>query len=114
MANKTGPFGLKPVRHIDGSPWNGAVTRCYISASYGTALYVGDPVVFDTTLGDKDTTARHPTIIRSAGTNGTLVRGVIVGFEPLPTDLSKRYNPANTERYALVCMDPQVVYHVRD
>jgi hypothetical protein len=114
MSNKTGAFGLKPVRRIDGSPWNGGLVRCYISASYAVALYKGDPVIFDTALADKDLTARCPTIILSSGADQVLCRGVIVSFEPLATDLTKLYNPASTERYALVCMDPQVVYQIRD
>lgn len=114
MANINAPFGLKPVRHINGSPYNGATIRCFISASYGTALYVGDPVLFDTALTDKDATAKCPTIIQSAGTNNTLVRGVIVSFEPLVTDLTKVYNPTYTERYANVCMDSSVIFQIRD
>ena len=113
MANETGIFGLRPVRHRSGAPWNGALVRCYISASYATALYVGDPVLLSPTLAEKDTTGKCPTINQSAGTSGTIIRGVIVAFEPLATDLTKVYNPASTERYAMVCMDPDVVYAIR-
>jgi|FLOH01.1.fsa_nt_gi hypothetical protein len=113
MANATGAFGLRPVRHISGAPWNGATVKCYISANYATALFVGDPVLMDTTLANKDTTGNHPTIIASAGTAGTLIRGVIVGFEPNPDDLNKQYSPASTEGYAYVAMDPDVVFAVR-
>jgi hypothetical protein len=76
-------------------------------------LYVGDPVLFSTTLADKDVTGKMFTIIKSAGTAGTLIRGVIVSFDPLPTDLTKVYNPASTERIANVCMDPDVIYKIR-
>lgn len=113
MANTSGAFGLRPVRHIDGSPWNGNVIKCYISSSYATALFVGDPVLLSPTLAEKDTTGMHPTINKSAGTAGTIVRGVIVSFEPNKDDLSKIYNPASTEAYAYVCMDPSVVYEIR-
>lgn len=113
MSNSTAPFGLRPVRRLNGGPI--ATVRCYISASYATALFVGDPVIFDTTLANKDTTAKCPTIIASAGTTTTLTRGVIVSFEPLATDLSKVYNPASTERYALVAMaSDDLVFHIRD
>lgn len=113
MANPSGLFGLRPVRHISGAPWNGATIKAYISASYATALYVGDPVLWSPTLAEKDTTGKHPTINRSAGTAGTLIRGVIVSFEPLVTDLTKAYNPASTERYANICVDPDIVYQIR-
>lgn len=113
MANDTGVFGLRPVRHIDGSPWNGATVKVYCSASYATALYVGDPVLFSATLAEKDATGKHQTINKSAGTAGTLVRGVIVGFEPDPTDLELKYRPASTERYAYITVDPNLIYEIR-
>lgn len=113
MANATGIFGLKPVRHISGAPWNGAVVKCYISASYATALFIGDPVLLSPTLAEKDPTGMHPTINKSAGTAGAVVRGVIVGFEPNADDLTKTYNPASTEAYAYVCMDEDVVFAIR-
>ena len=113
MPNATGLFGLRPVRHISGAPWNGATIRAYISSLYATALYVGDPILWSPTLTEKDTTGQHPTINRSAGTAGTVIRGVIVSFEPLLTDLNKNYNAASTERYANICVDPDVIYQIR-
>ncbi len=113
MANATAPFGLRPVRTLSGGPI--PLRRAYISASYATALYIGDPVLYDTTLTNKDTTAKHHTIIRSGGTDGTIVIGSIVAFEPLRTDLTKIYNPASTERYALITpYSRDIVYHIRD
>lgn len=113
MANATGAFGLRPIRYANGAAWNGTVVKCYISANYGTALFVGDPVIFPTAAADKDPTGKHPSIIASAGTAGVLIRGVIVGFEPDPDALEKLYSPASTAGYAYVCMDPNVVYEVR-
>jgi hypothetical protein len=74
---------------------------------------VGDPVLFDTTLANKDTTARYPTIIKSAGTAGTVVRGVITSFDPVDAT-SLEYRAASTERIANICVDPEVVYAIRD
>ena len=113
MANATGGYGLRPVRHMDGSPWNGITVRCFVSANYATALFVGDPVLLDTTLANKDTTGYHPTVIASAGTAGTLIRGVITSVEPNPDNLSLLYSPASTEGYVTVCMDPCVLFAVR-
>jgi len=113
MTNPTTAFGLKPLRHQNGSPWNGQVIECYVSSAYATALYIGDPVVFTPTLAQKDATAKRPTINKSAGTAGVLARGVITGFAPLVTDRSKIHNPASTERIAYVCMDPSVIYAIR-
>lgn len=113
MANPLGSFGLKPVRHIDGSPWNGQTVKCYISASYAVALFVGDPVLLSPTLAEKESTGKYPTINLAAGqTAGTLIRGVITGFEATNRD-SLVYSPASTECYAYVCMDKNVVYEIR-
>jgi len=114
MANVTTAFGLRPVRHIDGSPWNGQTKRVYISASYATALFVGDPVLWSPTLAEKDTTAKHPTINVSAGTTGTVIRGVITEFEVQPTSLESNYSLASTEGWANICIDPSVIYEIRD
>ena len=113
MTNKSGAFGLRPVRHMDGTPYNGATVKCYISAAYATALFVGDPVVFSPTLAEKDPTGNHPTINKATGTAGTVVRGVIVGFLQNPDDLEKTYSPASTEGYAFVAMDPDLIYEIR-
>jgi len=113
MANPTGAFGLRPVRYLNGSPWNGATVKCYISASYGTALFIGDPVLINPTAAHREASGKYPTIAASAGTDGTIVLGAIVSFDPLVTDLTKQYNPASTERYANVCMDPNVVFEIR-
>ncbi len=113
MANATGGFGLRPIKHINGSPWNGQVKECYISSSYATALFVGDPILFSATAAEKDTTGKRPTINKSDGLAGSLIRGVIVGFKELPTDLEKVYNPASTERVAYVAFGDDVVYEIR-
>ena len=57
MANVDAAFGLKPVRHLNGSPWNGATIRCHAPAAYGgSALYVGDPVMLEATTATRSTT----------------------------------------------------------
>jgi hypothetical protein len=113
MANPDARFGLVPKRHINGSPWNGATIRCYVSASYATALFIGDPVDFDTTAADVPTAPRVPTVIRSAMTDGTYTIGVITSFEPNPDNLTLQYRPASTARYCNVCCDPTVIYWIR-
>lgn len=104
MANKTGAFGLRPTRYLDGSKWDGKTQRCYVSSSYATALFIGDPVLLSPTLAEKDTTGRFQTINKSAGTDGVIVWGVITSFEPNPDGLDKVYNPASTEAIANVCI----------
>lgn len=126
MANADTPFGLKPVRHRNGAPYNGAYRCYYVPSTYATALYIGDPVV-------KTGTANTAVVsVPGAGTFGigTLpeinqtavgdvdgdtkrITGVIVGFAPLPTDLSKQYNPASTARVVYVCDDPDILFEIQ-
>lgn len=122
MANVDSPFGLKPVRHRNGAPYNGAVRPYYIPSTYATALFIGDPVVKTGTSN----TARvsvpgagdfipgaMPEINKATAGDGNMITGVIVGFSPLPTDLTKKHNPASTERVAFVCDDPDVVFEIQ-
>lgn len=113
MANPTGAFGLRPVRHFNGAPWNGAVVPCYVGSDMATALFIGDPVLLTTDIDDQHAYPTEYSIMPSAGTSGIIVRGAIVAFSPLYTDLSKIYNPASTERIAYVCMGHDVVFQIR-
>jgi hypothetical protein len=122
MANIDSPFGLKPLRHKSGAPYNGAVNPYYIPSSYGTALYVGDPVV---KTGTSNTAAvkvpgagsfnigTMPEINKATAGDANAVTGVIVGFTALPSDLNKNYNPASTERVAWVCDDPDIIFEIQ-
>lgn len=126
MANVDSRFGLKPVRHKNGAPYNGAANPYYIPAGYGTALYVGDAVVKTGTANTAAVTAPGagffgigtlPEINKSGAgdvsTDANRITGVIVGFSPLASDLNKPYNPASTERVAYVCDDPDMVFEIQ-
>ena len=126
MANADTPFGLRPIRHKSGAPYNGAVNPYYLPSSYATAVYIGDPVV---RTGTSNTAAVEvpgagkfaigtlPEVnVTAAGTvDGAtkMVTGVVVGFAALPTDLTKQYNPASTARVVYVCDDPDVVFEIQ-
>ena len=119
MANSDTPFGARPVGHLDGSPWNGKVNMYYVPATYGTILGIGDFVTGDADGGAAGVTVNGidvegmPSIARAAAGDVTL-QGVIVGFLPLQTDLTKLHNPASTARIALVCDAPDVVYEIQE
>ena len=115
MANADAAFGLVPVRHLNGSPWNGATVRCHIPAAYTTtALFIGDPVILETTNATRSTTTRCPTVALATGTTGTFIFGVITSFEPNPDNLTLKHRLISTERYCNVCVAPDVVYWVQD
>lgn len=123
MANVDSPFGLKPVRYRNGAPYTGSATAMYIPSSYGTALFVGDPVIKvaagSNTAAVSAPGAGHfeigtlPSIEKATAGDTNRITGVIVGFAALPNDLDKKHNPASTERVALVCTDPNVVFEIQ-
>ena len=114
MGNVSAPFGLRPVRHLNGMSWNGQTERCFVHADYATALFVGDPVLIDATTAVRDTTGKHLTVEIATAGNGNFISGVITSFEPRPGALGQNYKPASTEAYANVVIDPDVIFHIQD
>ncbi len=123
MANTDTPFGLRPIRHRNGAAYNGATNPYYINSTYATALFIGDPVikvaggsnaafVSAPGVGEFDI-GMLPEIEKATAGDGNRITGVIVGFAPLADDLTKQYNPASTERVALVCDDPDVIFQIQ-
>lgn len=123
MANIDSPFGLKPVRYRNGAPYTGSVTPMFIAAGYATALFVGDPVI--KVAGGSNTAAVKvpgagsfaigtlPSIEKATAGDANRITGVIVGFSPDPANLDRKHNPASTQRVALVCADPNVVFEIQ-
>lgn len=120
MANADTPFGLRPVRHRNGAPYNGAVTAYYVPASYATALFIGDPVVKTGTSNTVEVTAPGagafpvgtlPAINKATAGDDNAITGVIVGFAGDADD--PIYNPASTGRVAYVCDDPDVMFEIQ-
>ena len=48
MANVSRVNGFKPVKHFNGSPWNGQVNMYEVAVGNATPVYVGDAVVLST------------------------------------------------------------------
>lgn len=117
MANTNRPFGLRPVRYLNGSPWNGAGRPYYVPAAYGTALYVGDPAVIVGDANDNEYMGFPPGSLSEvnigAAGDGVPITGVVVGFQPV-TRSSLVYKPASTEAIVYVCDDPNVVFEIQD
>ena len=115
MSNVTQPFGLRPVRYMDGTPWNGATVKMWVDDGYATALYVGDAVTYSATAADKLASAKYPTVIQASAGTTNIIKGVIVSFDPDPTNLERTYRAASTSRFAnVVIPTPYLVFQVRD
>ncbi len=119
MANTSKIRGFIPVKHTNGSPYNGQANIYYVPSSDGTALFVGDPVKLAA-----DANAQGIQQVTKA-TAGAAVLGVVVGvintkFDPVAGNMSAGsvsldtpvYRPASTGQYVLVCDSPDVVYEV--
>lgn len=122
MANADRPSGYSPVGYLNGAAWNGQARVYSIAAAYGTALYIGDPVI---SSGTADAFG-VPGI--SLGAETGALRGVIVGLfdsgsatavqgaptTPLATQLV--YRPASHANvwYAMVADDPNIIFQVQE
>lgn len=109
MANADAAQGLKPVRYLSGAVYNGAANKYYVSASNGTAIYVGGLVKL---AGSADATGAHASVTGAVAT-GDAVVGVVVGVVPV-TQESTTYREASTERYVLVADDPNLLFEVQE
>lgn len=110
MANVDTPFGLKPVRHLSGAPYNGAVTRYSTAAGDATAIFIGDPVKLSGT--SQTINGRVYKDVDQAAT-GDVIVGVVVGVVPETAD-SLRYRAASTQRVLLVADDPDLIFEIQE
>lgn len=115
MANSDTPFGFKPVKHLNGSPWNGKVNVYYIPSTDETATFKGDAVKL---AGSADASGKYPTVAQAAATDA--ICGVIVGFGDNPYTMlhpdapNTDHRAASTAMYAFVVDDPYVIFEVQE
>jgi len=118
MANPNAPYGLRPLAYQSGAAYNGAVKVYYVSPSYGTAIYVGDPVTTVTATADA---AGIPAVTLATAGAGNYLLGPMVGIAnnagQLVTTLlqsSPVYLPASTGGYIYVADDPFLLYGIQE
>lgn len=123
MANTQAPFGLKPVRYLDGSAWNGKATLYRASTSSAIRLGMYEPVEISDTGGNSDgilVVKKATTLATAQGTAS--IRGSVVGFSQgtpghlvaalaPPTTDHTYYLPAGTHGYVWVADDPRIIFH---
>lgn len=116
MANNDAPFGLRPVRHKSGQPYSGSATLCYVPASDGTAIYIGDPVTHVGDSNDNEIFGHAPgsllEVTRSTVGDGNAITGVVVGVMAATRE-STTYRAASTERVLFVVTDPDVMFEIQ-
>ena len=119
MANTSKIRGFLPMKHVNGSPYNGQSNIYFIPSSDSTAVFVGDPVKLATGAN-----AQGVAQVTKA-TAGAAVLGVVIGvintkFDPVSGRMSAGsvsldtpvYRPASVGQYVLVCDAPDVIYEV--
>ena len=124
MANTSRINGFKPVKHVNGSPYNGQANVYATSSSDSTALFVGDVVKL---AADGNTDGYQFVTAATAGTAGTgaAAVGVVVGvintkLDPITGKMTAgsisldtpQYRPASTAQYVLVADATDVIYEV--
>ena len=115
MANTNAPFGLRPLRYLDGRPYNGAVEFYFATGATG-AIRVGDPVI---AAGAANTSeymgwapGTLPTCTVAADGSGDPITGVCVGVLPETRD-STTYRVTSTDRIIMVARGPDLVFEVQ-
>ena len=111
MALSYTPFGLKPVSNLKQcGVCGGNIRRYYVPSTDSAAIGIGDPVKL---AGSADASG-VPTVTRMATPGTDVILGVMVGVEPLATDLSLNYRKASTSMYIYVNTDPDTVYWIQE
>ena len=120
MVNADRPRGLTPVRHLNGSAWNGAMNVYWHSSTDTTAIFKGDLVSTKQVMGGAGTGGPFPQVV-SGATELQPFLGVAWGFGNTPSVAgihnnlnSPNYAAASTTCYVFVIDDPFVIYECQD
>lgn len=120
MANVS-KTGFTPVKHINGSAYNGQANIYEVAAGEAIPVFVGDLVV----LSDANATGPYPAVespIAAAATAGKYVGSVVAvlnsKFDPVEGKMSTgsvsldtpQYRPASTKQYILVADSPDLIF----
>lgn len=112
--------GFRYVRNLAGDSMTAQTEMFFVPASDATVIMVGDAVAL---AGDARSPTGVPTVTRLATATGIPV-GIVVGITyegmgdsqnlPPVNDLNTPvYRRANTDRYLMVCVDPNAIYEVQ-
>ena len=115
MANVNAPFGFKPVRSVDGSPFNNKIQLCFIPSSDGTAVGINDLVKLAVSVND--TNSYGVPVVTAVSANTDVVYGSVISIEPVlgmnPPNLYNNYRLASTAQYVYVVNATDTVYQVQ-
>jgi len=108
MANVSRINGFRPSRYLNGAPYNGAMTKYFVTAGDATAIGIGDLVSLDGGATPEGTRS----VTRAAA--GGIAVGAVVGVSIDPTNLNTpQYRLASTARYVYVADDPAILFEAQ-
>ena len=121
MANVSRVNGFKPVKHINGSPYNGQANIYEVAAGETIPVFVGDLVL----LSNSAATSFYPAVeapVAAAATSGLYV-GAVVGIintklDPVEGKMTTgsinldtpQYRAASTKAFVLVADAPDLIF----
>jgi hypothetical protein len=115
LANTNAPFGMRPVRYVDGRPYNGAVEYYFATGATGV-IRPGDPVV---EAGSANTSEVQgyapgtlPTCTIALDGSGDPITGVCVAVLPVTRD-SLIYRETSTDRIIAVARGADLIFEVQ-
>lgn len=115
MANVNAPFGMRPVRYLDGRPYNGAVDLYFATGATGV-IRPGDPVVEAGSANSSEVqgypAGTLPTCTVALDGDGDPLTGVCVSVLPVTRD-SLPYRETSTDRIIAVARGPDLVFEVQ-
>ena len=115
MANTNAPFGLRPIRYVDGRAYNGAVEQYFATGATGI-IRPGDPVVeagsANTSVVQDHAPGTLPTCTIALPGSGDPITGACVAVLPVTRD-SLIYREDSTDRIILVARGADLIFEVQ-
>ncbi len=123
MANTSKINGFKPVKHLNGSAYNGQANLYEVPAGEAVPVFIGDLVK----LSDQAATSFYPAVEAVVGASAQIaagpILGAVVGIVNVKTDPTSGimstgsisldtpvYRPASTKQYVLVADSDDIIY----
>ena len=109
MANVNKPFGAKPIRKLDGSPYNGLLRKGIVNVDNATAIFRGDWIAPEATAGGRG-------IIPLAAGGVVNVLGVARYFEYLVDSkwVVRNYIPVTTAGYVYYAPAENTIFEMQE
>ena len=123
MANTSRINGFKPVKHLNGAPYNGQANLYEVPAGEAVPVFIGDFVK----LSDSAATSLYPAVEAVVGASAQIaagpILGAVVGIVNVKTDPTSGilstgsisldtpvYRPASTKQFVLVADNTDLVF----